>query len=131
MDERAAAVQSHLEFAPRNACVQCVPREELVDLSGLHCLGIHFPFKAIPKVGLPKISKEESFGLRSQLAYLNFSLLPPVSTPPVYPLELENQYLQDIRYKCDPPRPVPIAHPHRESSSTLFVKAVQSCLLVL
>lgn len=99
MDERAAAAQNLLESALRNAHVQCVPMEGLLDLRGLHCLGIHFPFKAIPKVGLSKISKEESFGLRSQLAYLDFSLLPPVSTPPVYPLELENQYLQDIRYK--------------------------------
>lgn len=99
MDERAAAAQNLLESALRNAHVQCVPMEGLLDLRGLHCLGIHFPFKAIPKVGLSKISKEESFGLRSQLAYLDFSLLPPVSTPPIYPLELENQYLQDIRYK--------------------------------
>lgn len=106
--------------------MQCVPMEGLLDLRGLHCLGIHFPFKAIPKVGLSKISKEESFGLRSQLAYLDFSLLPPVSTPPVYPLELENQHLQDIRYKCDPPSPALIARPCRESSSALFVKAIQS-----
>lgn len=63
MDERAAAVQSHPGAAPRNACVQCVPMEGLVDFRGLHCLGIHFPFKAIPKVGLSKISKEDPLDL--------------------------------------------------------------------
>lgn len=112
MDECAAAVHTPPppESAPIKACVQCVPMEGLVVLRGLRCLGIHFPFKAIPKVGLSKISKEESFGLRSQLAYLDFLLLPPVSTPPVYPLELDNRYLQDIKYKRDLPSPVPIAH---------------------
>lgn len=56
------------ERSPRAAC----PCGGLVSLRGLHCLRINFPFKAIPKAGLSKVSKGESFGLRSQLAYLGF-----------------------------------------------------------
>lgn len=95
MDERAAAVNIPQEAALIQACVcsVCACRG-LVGLRGLHYLSISFPFKAISKVGLSKVSKGESFGLRSQPACLDFLLLPLVPAPPGPPPEQENRYVR-------------------------------------